>query len=243
MTPDHELSSSQHVGVEAPDVTAEDTSLPTSPGVEAVPPTAARSAGAPWQDFDLVMRASSYAAEAHRDDLRKATTVPYLSHLWSVAALVMEHGGDDEQVAAALLHDVAEDHGGAARIADLAEQFGSEVARLVEALSDSLADTDAGESKAPWRERKQAYLTHLLGADERVALVSACDKLHNARAIEADLRSVEPALWERFTVTDPADHVWYYSSLHAALEPKVPRSLADVLGRTVASIEALAGSD
>ena len=120
----------------------------------------------------------------------------------------MEHGGDDEQVAAALLHDVAEDHGGAARITDIAERFGLEVARLVEALSDSLADTHAGDVKAPWRERKQQYLAHLGEVDERVALVSACDKLHNARAIEADLRMVGPALWPRFTVTDPADHLW-----------------------------------
>lgn len=190
-----------------------------------------------------MMGAATYAAEAHRQDLRKATAIPYLSHLWSVAALVMEHGGDDQQVAAALLHDVAEDHGGAARIADIAERFGPEVARLVEGLSDSLADTDAGETKAPWRERKQQYLAHLGEVDERVALVSACDKLHNARAIEADLRTVGPALWQRFTVTDPADHLWYYGSLLTALHAKVPGPLGDALRRTISSIEALARTD
>jgi (p)ppGpp synthase/HD superfamily hydrolase len=95
-----------------------------------------------------------YAADAHRCDLRKKTTILYLSHLWSVAALVLEHGGDDEQVCAALLHDVAEDHGGAAEIKDIRNRFVDEVARLVEALSDSLVDTDtdtdtdAGEAKA-----------------------------------------------------------------------------------------------
>jgi len=59
-----------------------------------------RSPASPWQHFDLVQRASACAAEAHRQDLRKGTAIPYLSHLWSVAALVLEHGGDDEQVAA-----------------------------------------------------------------------------------------------------------------------------------------------
>ncbi len=108
-----------------------------------------RSLQQPWQDFDQVMHAAAYAAEVHRGDLRKGTAIPYLSHLWSVAALVLEHGGDDEQVAAALLHDAAEDHGGTARIDDLRERFGAEVARLVEALSDSLVDTDAGEAKPP----------------------------------------------------------------------------------------------
>ncbi len=198
-----------------------------------------RSAQRPWQDFDLVMRATTYAATAHRGDLRKGTSIPYLSHLWSVAALVLEHRGDDEQVAAALLHDVAEDHGGAARIDDIRAHFGHEVARLVEALSDSLVDTDAGEVKPPWRERKERYLEHLAGVDNRVALVSGCDKLHNARAILSDLRSVGPDLWDRFTVKEPADHVWYYGSLVESLSGKVPEPLGDELRRTVDAIEEL----
>jgi hypothetical protein len=204
-----------------------------------VNPMTDRSDQQPWQDFDLVMRATTYAATAHRGDLRKGTSIPYLSHLWSVAALVLEHGGDDEQVAAALLHDVAEDHGGAARIDDIRAHFGDEVARLVEALSDSLVDTDAGEVKPPWRERKDRYLEHLAGVDNRVALVSGCDKLHNARAILSDLRSVGPDFWDRFTVKEPADHVWYYASLVETLSGKVPEPLGDELRRTVDAIKEL----
>lgn len=199
-----------------------------------------RSSHQPWQDFDLVMRAAAYAAEVHRGDLRKGTTIPYLAHLWSVAALVLEYGGDDEQVAAALLHDVAEDHGGATKIDEIRERFGPGVARLVEALSDSLVDTDAGEVKPPWRQRKQQYVEHLADVDERVALVSACDKLHNARAIIADLRTVGSDLWDRFTVKDPADHQWYYGSLRMVLTDKIPEALADELRRTVDTLDVLA---
>ena len=195
-----------------------------------------RRAEEPWEDLDLVLRASAYAAQAHRDDLRKGTTIPYLSHLWSVAALVLEHGGDDGQVAAALLHDVVEDHGGSGRLDEVRATFGPDVAELVEALSDSVTDTTGGEEKAPWRERKEAYLRHLAMADERVALVSACDKLHNARCILADLRVVGPDLWERFSVSDPADQLWYYESLVVALQPRAPGSLADELERTIAAI-------
>ena len=79
--------------------------------------------------------------------------------------------------------------------------------------------------------------------DERVALVSACDKLHNARSIEADLRTVGSALWDRFTVTDPADHLWYYGSLLAALQLKIPEPLADALRRTVTEIGLLTWPD
>ncbi|HET6949381.1 MAG TPA: HD domain-containing protein, partial [Acidimicrobiales bacterium] len=167
------------------------------------------------------------------------TAVPYLSHLWSVAALVLEHGGDDVQVAAALLHDVAEDHGGVGRLADVRARFGDDVAALVAALSDSLADTDAGEAKAPWRTRKAEYVEHLAGADRRVALVSACDKLHNARCVLADLRAVGPAVWARFNAPDPADQLWLYDALCAALRaPRVPAPLAGELRRTVAAIRA-----
>jgi ADP-ribosylglycohydrolase/predicted protein tyrosine phosphatase len=192
-----------------------------------------------WQDFDLVQEAAAYAAKAHRGDLRKGDAVPYVAHLWSVAALVLEHGGDDEQTAAALLHDVVEDHGGQSRLDEVRERFGPDVAAMVEGLSDSLADTTTGEAKLPWRPRKEAYLAHLADADPRTALVSACDKLHNARCILADLRQIGDRLWGRFNNTNPQDHVWYYRSLIAALTPKIPTPLADELSRTVDAFAAL----
>ncbi len=195
-----------------------------------------RTGAEPWQDFDLVVRASAFAAEAHRADLRKGTDIPYLSHLWSVAALVLEHGGDDRQVAAALLHDVVEDHGGAARLDEVRSIFGDDVAELVASLSDSVVDITAGEEKPPWRQRKETYLRHLASADDRVALVSACDKLHNARCILADLRVVGPELWQRFNVSDPEVQLWYYESLTTTLRPLVPDALADELRRTVDAI-------
>lgn len=196
--------------------------------------------GAPTRDLDLVLRASAYAAEAHRGDLRKGTTIPYLSHLWSVAALVLEHGGDDEQVAAGLLHDVVEDHGGLAQLAEIAERFGPEVARMVEGLSDSIVDTTEGTPKPPWKERKAKYLAHLAEADARTQLVSACDKLHNARCIVADLRVEGATLWDRFNVNDPAEQLWYYRGLADTLGASpIPRPLADELGRTVDAMQEL----
>jgi (p)ppGpp synthase/HD superfamily hydrolase len=194
-----------------------------------------------WQDFDLVQRAAAYAADAHRDDLRKGTTIPYVSHLWSVAALVLEHGGDDRQVAAALLHDVVEDHGGLERLSDVRSRFGDEVATIVEALSDSTVDTTRGEQKRPWRERKEAYLARIDGDDDRALLVSACDKLHNARSILSDLRRHGGAIWNRFTQADADQQLWYLHSLVDALVPRVPAALGDELRRTVASIDELAG--
>ena len=59
--------------------------------------------------------ALGYAARVHRDQTRKGTGVPYITHLLAVAAIVGENGGTEDEVIAALLHDAPEDAGGAAR--------------------------------------------------------------------------------------------------------------------------------
>lgn len=196
-----------------------------------------RSERQPWEAFDLVQRAAVYAADAHRHDLRKGTSVPYLAHLWSVAALVLEHGGDDVQVAVALLHDVAEDHGGRRRLDDVRAHFGDEVAALVEALSDSLVDTDAGQAKPPWEDRKRGHLANLATTDPRALLVAACDKLHNTRSILAEHREHGSAAWTRFNERDPARQLWYYQALAATLSASpIPEALVAELRRTVGEL-------
>lgn len=190
------------------------------------------------------MRAAwDLAVEVHQGDLRKGTAIPYVSHLWSVAALVLEHGGDDTQVAAALLHDAVEDGGGRRMLEDI-KGLSSEVAYLVEHLSDSVVDTTRNEVKAAWRTRKVGYLRSLEDADERVLLVSACDKLHNARCILADHRALGAELWTRFNQRDPAKHAWYYDSLVRAFAARVPPALEDELRRTVdALLDRLRGGE
>lgn len=203
-----------------------------------------RSSYAPWQAFDLVQAAARSAALVHRSDLRKGTSIPHLAHLWSVAALVLEHGGDDVQVAAALLHDVAGDDGGRSRLAEVHTRFGPEVADLVEALSDRLADPTAGEGPAPWRARKAAYLTHLATAGPRVQLVAACDELHTARRLLADLREHGAQAWERLTEPDPDQQLWNHRSLATVLAAApIPRPLTDELARTVDEIARLSATD
>ena len=55
--------------------------------------------------------AVGYAASAHAEQVRKGTSIPYISHPIAVSALVIEHGGNEVQAIAALLHDVLEDCG------------------------------------------------------------------------------------------------------------------------------------
>lgn len=191
-------------------------------------------------------RAAAYAREVHADDVRKGTGRSYFdAHLVEVAALVALAGGDEVQIAAAFLHDTAEDHGGARRLDHLRETFGDhpacdELVEIVEHLSDSLADTTAGEAKAPWRERKQAYLDSLVDKPARSLEVAAADKFHNANSILLDLRSIGPEIWQRFTVTDPALHLWYYGALADLLADSLPGSpTVDALVATVERLRSM----
>ena len=135
--------------------------------------------------------AVAFAVELHREQPRKGTGVPYVSHLFSVAALVLEHGGTEEQAIAALLHDAVEDQGGKPTAEVIRARFGDSVADIVEGCTD----TDVSP-KPPWRERKEAYVARVRREPVHVRLVSAADKLHNARTMVTDLRIHGPALLE-----------------------------------------------
>ena len=154
-----------------------------------------------------------FAAHKHKDQTRKGTTIPYISHLIQVAGIALENGADEDEAIAALLHDVMEDQNVTEQ--ELTARFGPEVAAIVAGCSDS-ASTD----KAPWRERKEAYIAHVLTASPSVRLVSSCDKLHNARAILADYQELGEALWGRFNAGREGT-LWYYQSLVAAFQANV----------------------
>lgn len=152
--------------------------------------------------FEEAMR---FGFEKHRNDARKGTEIPYFSHPMAVASLVLEFGGTEDQAIAALLHDTIEDCDVTKE--ELQEKFGSTVALIVDQCSDSNT-----QPKPPWRERKERYLRHLDSADPETYLVSACDKLHNARAITRDVRGLGREVWGRFSA-DPIQILWYYESL------------------------------
>ena len=159
--------------------------------------------------------ALTYAARVHADDRRKGGEIPYIAHLLSVCGMTIENGGDEDEAVGALLHDAAEDHGGEPRLRDIAERFGESVAQIVRDCSDSL--TEDPERKAPWEERKPAYVRHLGdGACEGAVLVSLADKVHNARAIARDIEMRGPdAVWERFSRSRPLELGYYYALLDA----------------------------
>jgi (p)ppGpp synthase/HD superfamily hydrolase len=179
--------------------------------------------------------AVDYARHIHIER-RKGTGIPYMAHLLGVAALVMGEAGHagfpvtEDMVIAALLHDAAEDHGGSLRLRDIEHNFGSNVARMVEGLSDSLAEDPAG--KQSWLERKQAYLERLRREPADVRLISAADKLYNARAILEDYRKIGPRVWERFK-RGRQEQIWYFDKLLAIFKTAGANRIVEELERVV----------
>jgi (p)ppGpp synthase/HD superfamily hydrolase len=173
--------------------------------------------------------AFQYAHTLHQEQTRKGTAIPYISHLMSVAALVIEHGGNEDQAIAALLHDAPEDQGGAETLAEIKTRFGDAVADIVSDCTDSWT-----EPKPAWRPRKEAYLNGLAKKSQQSLLVSLADKTHNAEAILFDYRQLGDQLWPRFN--GGADGTrWYYSELANAFAKSMPGRLADRLGRASAA--------
>ena len=163
-------------------------------------------------------QAFDYARIAHAAQVRKRTDIPYLSHLMGVASLVLDHGGSEDQAIAGLLHDIIEDCGQVHEHLVRA-QFGDAVAQIVLDCTDGTHEAKAVHSdpearRMDWRRRKLKYLEHLEQASDSTLLVSACDKLHNAGAIVADLNNtaVGMLVFDRFT-SGREDTLAYYHSL------------------------------
>jgi (p)ppGpp synthase/HD superfamily hydrolase len=189
-----------------------------------------------WR-FDAALQ---FASALHHKQIRKGTSIPYLAHLMSVCALVLEAGGDEDQAIAALLHDAVEDQGGIPALDTIRHLFGERVADIAESCSDSTVSDRS--KKLPWRERKEKYLEHLRDSNNDSVFVAAADKLHNARAILSDYRELGEELWGRFKAPK-IDQLWYYGEFVKAIrQTTAPNTLVDELERVVNELNELARS-
>ena len=182
---------------------------------------------------DRFERAVVHGVRLHAHQARKgAAEEPYVAHLFAVAALVMEHGGDEDEAIAGLLHDAVEDQGGAPRLAEIREAFGARVAAIVEGCSDAI-DAPA----ASWRARKEAHVAHLRDhADASTRLVVACDKLHNARSLLREHAREGESIWARFRGGRDGT-LWYYRAMDAVFLELGPAVVGRELAAVIRSLE------
>jgi (p)ppGpp synthase/HD superfamily hydrolase len=166
--------------------------------------------------------AFALAVELHADQVRKGSTIPYITHLMAVAVIVGEHGGNEDQLIAALLHDAVEDQGGRPMLQKIRDRFGAHVADLVEACTDAFE-----RPKPPWKQRKLDFLARIPAAPPDARVIIAADKIHNVRSMSSDYKTVGERLWDRFTAS-PEDTLWYYSAVLEALAKDWSHPILDV---------------
>lgn len=159
--------------------------------------------------------ALAYAAQHFQGRVRPNTRVPGIAHAMAVAALVIDLADDEDEVLAALLHDVVEDGGGPEALDEIHRRYGRHVADLVEECSDELAPTER-----TWQERKaddlEGYPTKSPGA-LRIALADKTDNTH------VFLRTFEregDRLFDEHAAGDRETFLWYYRSLVDAFDAR-----------------------
>lgn len=178
--------------------------------------------------------ALTFAHELHATQIRKGSGVPYIAHLLGVTSIALEYGANEDEAISALLHDAVEDQGGATTREEIRRRFGDKVTAIVDGCTD--ADTTP---KPPWRERKEIFIASIATASPSVLLVSASDKLHNARSILQDYRTLGESVWQRFKGGREGS-LWYYHSLVEAYRKVWSSPLIDELERVVSQLEQLA---
>ena len=177
--------------------------------------------------------ALSYVAALHAEQRRKVSGEPYLAHLLAVAAIVMEHGGNEDETIAALLHDAVEDQGGAATLEEIRRRFGQTVAEIVEGCSDT-----AVSPKPPWRQRKEAHIARLREASASVRLVVAADKLHNVGSLMREYRRRGESLWAIFHGGRDGT-LWYYRAVADVLKQAAITPIVEELDRAMKELRLL----
>jgi (p)ppGpp synthase/HD superfamily hydrolase len=191
--------------------------------------------------------ALAFADALHRRQTRKTSGVPYVAHLLSVCALVIEDGGTEDEAIAALLHDSLEDQsrhyeGGEAALAEEIERrFGAEVIALVRGLTERPAPEEAGisDKRERWRAHKRGYFRQIGDAGASVRRVSCADSLHNTRTLLHAYRALGDRLWERFLTRRADDQLWNYRAAAAAYREAGVGPMAEELLRAVEELEKL----
>ena len=135
------------------------------------------------------------AAMWHHGPVRKGSDIPYVSHVLSVSAFLLEDGADEDEAIAGLLHDSIEDAN--VTVSELVARYGQRVADIVAACTDDWSGDP--HHKSAWWPRKVQHIAHVTGAaadaDLGIARVTAADKLANLRST---LDAGDPGVFSRF---------------------------------------------
>ncbi len=169
------------------------------------------------RDENMIDFAIETAAEAHREQVRKGTDIPYITHPIGVALLLAQSGCAEELITAGLLHDTTEDT--PICLKDIRDQFGEYVASIVEGCSEP-------DKTLAWEDRKKHTIEFLKTASLDIRIVSCADKLNNIRTIARDYNEIGDKVWERFK-RGKKEQEWYYKRLVISIcdQPDIPENM------------------
>ena len=143
------------------------------------------------------------ASKAHRNQTRKGTDIPYITHPFAVGIILAQEGCPEEVIVAGIIHDTIEDT--SITLEYIRENFGEKVASIVQGCSEP-------DKSLPWEERKKHTIEYLRNAPLEVRTVACADKLHNVRTIAEDQAKIGDEVWKRFK-RGKEEQKWYYQSL------------------------------
>ncbi len=161
------------------------------------------------KDFQRLEQAYQFAANAHKGQVRKKTTIPYIMHPVEASIITFEMTDDVSVIIAAILHDVVEDT--EYQIEDIDRIFGNEIAELVNYESENKRENIPATDS--WKIRKQEFLDHLSMTPIEAKMITLADKLSNMRAIARDYDKCGDEIWNRFNQKNKKEHEWYYRSI------------------------------
>jgi len=131
------------------------------------------------KEVNLLKKAYVFAAKAHKGQTRRSGE-PYLSHPLEVANMLADLRLDSTTLVAGLLHDVLEDTDVTA--ADLRDNFGQEVADLVEGVTKMSRVQESSPEVRQAETIRKIILTMI--NDLRVIFIKLADRIHNLKTLK-----------------------------------------------------------
>ncbi len=162
-----------------------------------------------------VEEAIIYATVMHQGKVRKFGNTPYILHPLEVAQILSTITDDEDIITAGILHDIVEDTDGTLK--EIANRFGERVADLVDSESENKYPQE--DRRTTWKRRKEESLLVLKNSeDPGVKMLWLADKLANVRSLAGLYSEQGEKMWEGLNESDPAEHLWYYSSIAEIVE-------------------------
>ncbi|MFH1547603.1 MAG: HD domain-containing protein [bacterium] len=169
----------------------------------------------------LIQKAIRFAIQIHELDTkkrRKGTEIPYVTHPLTVGLILGRVTGNENIIAAGLLHDIIEDCEPYGKInkAFIEKEFNADVARMVDDVTES-------DKTLPWMERKMAALSHVKDMKHDSILVKSADVLHNLSELNEDIANHGVSVFSKFNGSKE-DTILRYNRLIPELRKAWPKN-------------------